>query len=151
MSPKISITLPNYNHGKYLKDCIQAVLSQTYGNFELLITDDGSTDQSRDIIDWFANRDNRIKPIYFSKNSGALAAHTACFSRAKGELLYSYSADDCITSSLFFEKAVVALAKFPQAGGVFGQAHICRSDGDLVTGAMGHAAPGFNSPASFTS
>ena len=74
MSDLISIIIPSYNSESYLEACINSVLNQTYNNWEMLIVDDGSTDSSRQIIQHFANSENRIKPLYLDSNIGAAAA-----------------------------------------------------------------------------
>ena len=62
----VSVILPNYNGEKFLKESIKSVLEQSYSNVELIIVDDGSTDNSRNIIESF--HDSRIKTIYLQKN-----------------------------------------------------------------------------------
>ena len=57
---KISIIMPVFNAEKYLRQCIESVLNQTYKNIELLIVDDGSTDASPEICEYYKNSDNRI-------------------------------------------------------------------------------------------
>ncbi len=116
---KISVTLPNYNHATFLAQCIDGVQSQTYSDWELLITDDGSTDDSRQIIESYAARDPRIKPIFFPENRGAMAAFAASIGRATGQLLFGNAADDYISNPQFFEFAIAALERFPQVAGVF--------------------------------
>lgn len=70
-SAKVSVIIPNYNHGKYLKQRIDSVLNQTYNNFEVIILDDCSTDNSREIIECYRYR-SRVRLIeYSSQNSGS--------------------------------------------------------------------------------
>ena len=64
-APWVSAIYGNYNHGKYLEQCFEGLLRQNYTNFELLITDDGSTDNSRSISERYAAADERIKPVFF--------------------------------------------------------------------------------------
>ena len=66
---KISIVVPIYNVEKYLKQCIDSILEQTYTNLEIILVDDGSTDESSKIVDEYANKDNRIKAIH-QQNQG---------------------------------------------------------------------------------
>lgn len=63
LSPHISVAMPVYNGQKYLAEAVQSILNQTFGDFEFLIIDDGSTDESREILRAFAARDSRIKLI----------------------------------------------------------------------------------------
>lgn len=71
--PKVSIVLPNYNYATYLDERIQSLLSQTYTDFELIILDDASKDNSIEIIQNYTT-DLRIKTKFYSENSGC---HTA--------------------------------------------------------------------------
>ena len=66
MKPLVSIIMSNFNCDMFIKNSIESVLNQTYGNFEFIIIDDASTDKSREIID--SIQDKRIKKIYASKN-----------------------------------------------------------------------------------
>jgi glycosyltransferase involved in cell wall biosynthesis len=62
---KITVVITSYNSEKYLKDSILSVLNQTYKNFELIIVDDGSKDNSKKIINVFKRQDKRIKSFFF--------------------------------------------------------------------------------------
>jgi len=69
--PKVSVIIPNFNHAAYLKQRIDSVLNQTYQNFELIILDDCSTDNSKEIIEQYRN-DTRVSNIvYNTENSGS--------------------------------------------------------------------------------
>lgn len=90
---KISVVLPVYNCEKYLEESVRSVLSQTYRNIELIIVDDGSTDQSGAIADKFMSEDERVKVIH-QKNLKLPAALNNGFSVAKGEFFTWTSADN---------------------------------------------------------
>lgn len=68
--PKVSIWLTSYNHGELLRESIESVLCQTYQDYELVIVDDCSTDNSRDIIREYAGKDSRIRTVFHEKNIG---------------------------------------------------------------------------------
>jgi glycosyltransferase involved in cell wall biosynthesis len=140
-SPLISVTLPNYNYGKFLAEAFQSVLSQTYSNFEILFVDDGSTDGSREIAEHFASQDSRIKPVYFEKNRGALQAHANTWERASGDLVYQYSSDDAVANPEFFQYAVAALNSWPHAGGAYGVAKMISTETGEERGMMGLTKP----------
>ena len=70
---RISVIVPIYNTEKYLARCIESILCQTYTNLEIILVDDGSTDKSGDICDFYARKDNRVKVVH-KKNGGAAAA-----------------------------------------------------------------------------
>lgn len=90
----ISIILDNYNYAHYLSEAIDSVLIQTYQNFELIIADDGSTDESCEIIRQYAERDSRIKPL-FKENGGQASAMNAAFEACSGEIICFLDSDDC--------------------------------------------------------
>ncbi len=94
MSPKISIIIPAYNSEKFIKRTIQSVLNQTYKNFELIIVDDGSTDNTKEIVREFQKKDPKIKYIW-EKNSGAPARpKNRGIKRSKGEYIAFLDHDD---------------------------------------------------------
>src|SRR5438874_11517777 len=72
--PLASIVISSYNYGRFLKDCIDSALNQTYPETEVIVVDDASSDDSREIIGSYANR---IKPILREKNEGGRATYNA--------------------------------------------------------------------------
>lgn len=70
---KVSVIVPVYNTEKYLSRCIDSIINQTFKNFELLLVDDGSTDNSGKICDRYAEKDNRIK-VFHKQNGGVSSA-----------------------------------------------------------------------------
>jgi glycosyltransferase involved in cell wall biosynthesis len=95
VNPKISVIVPVYNVEKYLSDCIQSILNQTYQNFELILVDDGSTDTSCDICRRFASKDSRIRCVAID-NSGANHARKVGVDNVIGEYSMFVDADDTI-------------------------------------------------------
>ena len=83
-NPAISIIIPVYNAEKYLRRCIDSVLSQSFTDFELILVDDGSTDSSPQICDEYASQDSRVKVIH-KANGGVSAARNDGLDIAKGE------------------------------------------------------------------
>ena len=103
---KISIIVPIYNIEKYISKCIDSVLAQTYKDWELILVDDGSTDNSGKICDEYALKDSRIKVIH-KKNEGVTATRNRGVKEAKGEFLFFIDGDDYITENtleLFINK-----------------------------------------------
>jgi glycosyltransferase involved in cell wall biosynthesis len=96
----ISVIIPVYNAKDYLEDCIDSVLSQTYGNFELLLIDDGSTDGSGEICDAYAEHDSRIKVIH-QENSGVSNARNRGLDEAKGDVIGFLDCDDYILPGMY--------------------------------------------------
>lgn len=91
--PQISVIVPVYNVEKYLPQCIESVLSQTFSNFELLLIDDGSTDHSGSICDRYAQNDSRIR-VYHQPNQGVSAARNFGVEHAQCEWLCLIDSDD---------------------------------------------------------
>ena len=88
----VSIVMVNYNQERFIKEAIDSVIAQTYQNWELIIVDDGSTDQSVDIIKNYD--DDRIKPIYLEENSHICIATNVGFSHVTGEYIARLDSDD---------------------------------------------------------
>lgn len=93
MMTKISIIIPVYNSASFLNDCIQSLLQQTFGDFEIWLVDDGSTDQSGSMCDQFAVADVRAHVIH-SENHGAAYARQLGVAQAVGEYLCFVDSDD---------------------------------------------------------
>jgi glycosyltransferase involved in cell wall biosynthesis len=89
----VSIIMPTYNAEKYLEQAIESVRAQTYANWELLIVNDGSIDSTQSIIDFFCNKDSRIKSFY-QQNGKQGKARNLAISHSKGEYLAFLDADD---------------------------------------------------------
>jgi len=95
--PLLSIIIPVYNTEEYLAECINSILEQTYNDWELILVDDGSTDNSGDICDDFAQRDSRIKVLH-TENRGASHARNAGIEHATGKWISFVDSDDWISS-----------------------------------------------------
>ena len=92
-NPKVSIIVPCYKVEKYLSNCIESVLHQTYDNWELILVDDGSPDRSGEICDNYAKKDNRIKVIH-KTNGGVAVARNIAIDLAEGEYISFLDGDD---------------------------------------------------------
>lgn len=110
----ISVVVPLYNAQEYIQTCVKSVLQQSFKNFELILVDDGSTDESRNICEKLAQKDERIKFIS-SQNGGPSSARNIGIKSSLGELIYFLDVDDYIEEetllTLFkeFEKTDVDL------------------------------------------
>ena len=100
--PKISIIVPVYNVEKYLRKCIDSILNQTFKDFELILIDDGSTDESGKICDEYNLKDNRIKVIH-KENGGLSSARNAGLDIAQGEYIGFVDSDDWIELDMYEE------------------------------------------------
>ena len=115
----VSVIVPVYNVAQYLPKCLNSILSQTYTELEILLVDDGSTDESGAVCDEYAARDHRIRVIH-QKNQGPGYARNAGLDAATGELLMFVDPDDYITDDAvqsLFERLVadgsdMAVGKF---------------------------------------
>lgn len=96
MEPKISIIVPVYNAQKTIARCIESILNQDYKDFELLLIDDGSKDDSGNICDGYAGQDERVRVIH-KENSGVSDTRNLALKEAVGEYLQFLDADDWIT------------------------------------------------------
>ena len=94
MNELISIITPSYNSEKYLKECIESVLNQTYSNWEMLIVDDASIDGSRSIIESYSSKESRIKAILLDENIGAAEARNIAIDRSEGRYIAFLDSDD---------------------------------------------------------
>src|SRR5215472_13933222 len=114
----VTILINNYNYARFLPAAIDSALSQTYRPLEVVVVDDGSTDESPDII---RNYGNRIRPV-FKSNGGQASAVNAGFAVSRGEGICLLDADD-----FFFrqkaERSVAALLAHPEVGWVFHPVH----------------------------
>lgn len=115
--PRISVVIPSYNHEQYIAQAIQSVLDQTYQDFEIVITDDGSQDGTVDVIRSFT--DPRIRLYSFERNRGACPAMNNNLREAKGEFIAVLNSDDLFIPDKL-EKQVDYLDKHPEIGAVFG-------------------------------
>lgn len=90
----ISIITPTYNCGKYIERTIKSVQGQTYKNWEMIIVDDCSVDNTREIVNRIASMDDRIKYFCLEKNSGAAVARTRAMEIASGDYMAFLDSDD---------------------------------------------------------
>lgn len=93
MNDLVSIIIPIYNVEKYLSKCIDSVINQTYQNLEILLIDDGSTDNSSEICETYSKKDNRIKVIH-KENSGVSSARNKGLENAIGKYVCFVDSDD---------------------------------------------------------
>lgn len=97
---KISVIVPVYNVEKYLENCLNSIINQTYKNLEIILVNDGSLDNSGTICDDYAKRDSRIKVIH-QKNCGVSAAKNNGLKEATGELISFIDSDDTIEPNFY--------------------------------------------------
>lgn len=96
----ISVIVPVYNAEKYLRRCVDSILSQTYTNFELLLIDDGSKDASGIICDEYASKDYRVR-VFHKPNGGVSSARNFGIDNARGEWISFVDADDWLEAEMY--------------------------------------------------
>jgi glycosyltransferase involved in cell wall biosynthesis len=112
---KVSVLIPAYNSERYLPECLDSVLAQDFGEMEILISDDNSTDDTLKVIKTYAARDARIRWWQNSKNLGLVANHNFCLRQARGKYVKFIHADDKLLSASAIRKLVAALDDNPSA------------------------------------
>ncbi|MBC2666046.1 glycosyltransferase [Novosphingobium flavum] len=113
-TPAISVAMSVYNGERFLAPAIESVLGQTFGDFEFLILDDGSHDRTREIVESFAARDSRIRPI-LRENRGLVASLNQLLAEARAPLVARMDADDiCLPER--FARQIAFLAGNPDHG-----------------------------------
>jgi len=138
--PTLSVLVLNYNYRRYLRSCVESILAQTFGDFELIIIDDRSTDDSIELINELKQLDPRIVVAAHEKNQGfsrSLIEGTEELSR--GELLTVISADDRAARNDAFATQVELLRKHPSAA-------FCFSGYDLFSETSSQLVQSFPAP-----
>jgi len=127
----VSILIPNYNYGRYLEECFESVLKQTYRNIEVIFRDNASTDDSWKIAKKYKKimKDNGIT-FYASRNKinyGSGINCSKCYKKSRGEFVYYLSSDDTIEPD-FIKKNVSIMTKYPNVSMVISHRNEIRGD-----------------------
>ncbi|MCZ7380705.1 MAG: glycosyltransferase [Candidatus Methanoperedens sp.] len=130
MIPTVSVIIPSYNHERFVKECIESVLNQTFQDFEIIITDDGSRDRTVEIIEGFD--DPRIKLFKHPKNKGACVASNNCILNSRGKYIAMLSSDDAWYPEKL-DVQVKYLDEHPEIGVVFGKVEWVDESGNPIT------------------
>jgi len=112
-APKVSVLIPTYNYARYLPEAIESVLGQDFQDFELLISDDCSTDNSAEVIARYAARDSRIHFQIHPKNLGMVENWNWCLSQARGEYIKFIFGDDKLLSPSAIGKMAALMENDP--------------------------------------
>lgn len=116
-TPLVSIIVPCYNQGEYIAEALESVECQTYSNWECIIVDDGSTDNSKSEIKKFVDRDDRFRYIY-QDNQGVVSARNNAIAASDGKYILPLDGDDKIVST-YLEMAVPILENDDNVGLVY--------------------------------
>lgn len=124
----ISVVIPTYNRARYLREAIESVLKQTYQNFEIIVVDDGSTDNTKEVVSSYGNRINYI----FQENKERSAARNNGIIHAKGEYIALLDSDDMWLPN-HLEVCFRALHSKPDAGLSFSKSYLINENGNIVS------------------
>ena len=127
----LSVVMCNYNYGQYIKQAIEAIISQSRTPDEFIILDDGSTDNSVEIIESHADRIPYLRFLRQPTNRGVFHSINTVLEAATGDYVYGGASDDYILPS-FFEKAMELVEQHPGIGVVFGGFQAVNSAGSLL-------------------
>jgi glycosyltransferase involved in cell wall biosynthesis len=123
--PKVTVVIPTYNSGHFLGDSIQSVLTQTFQDFEIIIVDDGSTDNTKEVVQSFT--DLRLGYVY-QENEGVSVARNYGFRLSSGNDVIFLDSDDVLLQDTL-RKCVNVLDNYPEAGLCYGQVNMMDEDG----------------------
>ncbi len=126
--PRVTFFVPTYQYGHYLAECVRSILKQSYENFEILILDDCSRDQTPEIAHQLMKDDSRVVYVRHEKNKGHMANYNHGIAMAKGEFLWCVSADDCLASPDVLQRYIDAFNENPALGMAFCRAQIMDED-----------------------
>lgn len=129
--PLVSVLMSVYNGAEYLEDAIDSILSQTFSDFEFIITNDCSSDKTGEILELFANKDERIIVIHNQVNKGLPHSLNAMLALAKGKFIARMDADD-IAKLNRFETQVKVLQHNPEIGVVFSDTIFIDNEGNKM-------------------
>lgn len=131
--PKVSVIIPNYNHSRFLVQRIESILNQTYQDFELILMDDCSTDNSRRIIEAYENHPNVSKILLNNQNSGsAFKQWSKGINESVGRYIWIAESDDWAEDT-FLAELVPLLENHPQVGVVYCQSNMVDEQGKIIS------------------
>jgi glycosyltransferase involved in cell wall biosynthesis len=130
--PKVSVCIDSFNYGRFLSEAIESALNQTFDDFELVISDDCSSDDSFDIANRYAERDSRVRVIRNAVNLGMVKNRNACLAHARGEYVKWLHADDFLCSPKTLGKTSGALENNPSVSLVASARRIVDEKSKLV-------------------
>ena len=115
VDPTLSVAMVNYNHGRYIEEAIEAILTQSYRPHELIVIDDASTDGSVEVVDRFVERDPVVRLVRNDRNQGTVVTMNRGLQEATGDYVYFAASDDKALPGLF-ARSMHLLGQNPQAG-----------------------------------
>ena len=113
--PSLSVVIPNYNHGRFIREALTAVLEQSVPPREVVVVDDASTDDSREVVAALAERHPSVRLLHHERNQGPVAALQHGLEICTGDYVTFFAADDKALPG-YFERSLRLLARHPSAG-----------------------------------
>lgn len=111
--PLISVIIVSYNHACFVKNCLDSLINQTYKNWELIIADDASSDNSVEIINqWLTKYSLNVKKVFHKKNRGFIYTLNECINKSEGKYIKTIAADDIMFPELF-QESIKTFEKLP--------------------------------------
>ena len=126
--PTVSVVIPTYNRALMVKEAIQSVLDQTYSDFEIIVVDDGSTDDTREVVTAFADKVRYV----FQENSGRSNARNRAIHMARGRYIAFLDSDDLYMPHKL-DMQVACMEKVPEFGMVYSTAVCIDEQGNDLT------------------
>lgn len=123
-SPRFSVLMANYNNGVYIKTAIESVLAQTFQEWELVIVDDASTDDSLQVVSEFVKHDSRIQLYLNDVNCGCGYTKRRCAKEASGEILAFLDSDDALVPDAL-AKLCQLHDRYPEHSVIYSTHHVC--------------------------
>ena len=129
---KVSVIVPNYNHGRYLKQRVDSILDQSFQDFELILLDDASSDNSRDVLESYRSNVHVSHIVYNEKNGGTpFKQWDKGIELAKGEWIWIAESDDF--ADKFFLESLMEIAKdYPNVGFAFSSTYFVNGEGVII-------------------
>jgi hypothetical protein len=140
----LSVIMPNYNHARFITTALSAIVEQSHRPLEVIVVDDGSTDNSVEVIESFVERDPIVRLLCHEQNQGVMAAIIHGFEASRGDYVFFPAADDYILPG-HFEKSLRLLAEHPEAGLSFTNFAAL----DATTGNITRPPTGVDAPAGY--
>ncbi|MBQ4284435.1 MAG: glycosyltransferase family 2 protein [Lachnospira sp.] len=131
MKPLVSIVIPNYNYGHFIRETMESAVHQTYDNIEIVVVDDGSTDNSVEIVNEYVEKFDNVTLYKNGKNLGVVGNHNRAVELSHGEYIVVLSSDDYLDIH-FVEECVKKFEQHPSAGMVVSAMHLVDDKGNVT-------------------
>jgi len=145
-SPRVSIGLPVRNGANYIAEALDSLLGQTFTDFEIIVSDNASTDATAEIVESYAGRDSRIRYVRQPENLGAARNYNCTVELARGEY-FKWAAHDDLCAPTFLERCVEVLDQHPEVATCYARTRYIDADGNPLHTSNGGSFPAGSDPA----